>query len=102
MIRILDFLDTIYHIASWWRHQMETFSALLAIFVWGIPRTKASVVELLIFSLICAWINGWVNNGGAGDLRLHRAHNDVPVILRLVFGFYAAFRTHIYLKNQIH
>ena len=28
----------------------------------------------LMFSLICAWINGWVNNREAGDLRRHRAH----------------------------
>ena len=34
----------------------------------------------LIFSLICAWINGWVNNGEAGDLRRHRAHYDVIVM----------------------
>ena len=25
----------------------------------------------LIFSLICAWTNGWVNNRDAGDLRRH-------------------------------
>ena len=31
----------------------------------------------LMFSLICAWINGWVNTGEAGDLRCHRAHYDV-------------------------
>ena len=30
----------------------------------------------LVFSLICAWTNGWVNNGEAGDLRRHRAHYD--------------------------
>ena len=34
----------------------------------------------LMFSLICAWINGWVNNGEAGNLRRHRAHYDVNVI----------------------
>ena len=34
----------------------------------------------LIFSLICAWINGWVNNREAGDLRRHRAHYDVIVM----------------------
>ena len=34
----------------------------------------------LMFSLICAWINGWVNNGEAGDLRRHRAHYDVTVM----------------------
>ena len=33
----------------------------------------------LIFHLICAWINGWVNNGEAGDLRRHRAHYDITV-----------------------
>ena len=35
----------------------------------------------LIFSLICAWINGWVNNHVAGNLRRHRAHYDVIVML---------------------
>ena len=34
----------------------------------------------LIFSLICARINGWVNNGEAGDLRRHRDHYDVIVM----------------------
>ena len=33
-----------------------------------------------MLSLICAWINGWVNNGEAGDLRRHRAHYDVMVM----------------------
>ena len=31
----------------------------------------------LMFSLICAWINGWVNNGETGNLKRHRAHYDV-------------------------
>ena len=35
----------------------------------------------LMFSLICAWINGWVNNRGAGDLRRNRDHYDVTVML---------------------
>ena len=34
----------------------------------------------LIFSLICVWINGWVNNREAGDLRRYRAHYDVSVM----------------------
>ena len=37
----------------------------------------------LMFTLICTWINGWVNNGEAGDLRRHRAHYDV-----IVMGYY--------------
>ena len=33
----------------------------------------------LMFPLICTWINGWVNNRDAGDLRHHSAHYDVIV-----------------------
>ena len=34
----------------------------------------------LVFSLICVWINGWVNNREAGDLRHYRTHSDVTVM----------------------
>ena len=34
----------------------------------------------LMFSLNCAWINGWVNKREAGDLGRHRAHYDVTVM----------------------
>ena len=34
----------------------------------------------LMFSMICAWINDWVNNREAGDLRRHHAHYDVIVM----------------------
>ena len=47
-----------------------------------IPHTKASDAELLMFTLICVWINGWVNNGEAGDLRRYRGHYDVIVMDR--------------------
>ena len=33
-----------------------------------------------MFSLVCARINGWVNNSEAGDLRRYRAHHDVIVM----------------------
>ena len=33
-----------------------------------------------MFSLICVWINGWVNNREAGDLRRYLAHYDVTVM----------------------
>ena len=36
--------------------------------------------EALMFSLICAWINSWVSNRKAGDLRRHRSHYDVIVM----------------------
>ena len=35
----------------------------------GIPLTKASDVELWCFLWSVPWINGWVNNREAGDLR---------------------------------
>ena len=39
----------------------------------------------VMFSLICAWINGLANNRDAGDLRRHRAHYDVNVIHFMFF-----------------
>ena len=38
----------------------------------------------LMFSLICVWINAWVNNIEAGDLRHHCAHYDVIVMIDIV------------------
>ena len=35
----------------------------------------------LMLSLICPRTNGWVNNRDAGDLKRHRAHLDVAVIV---------------------
>ena len=68
----------------WWPHQMETFSALLALcagnsLVTGEFPSQGHWSGALIFSLICAWINGWVNSQ-AGNLTHHRAHYDVTVI----------------------
>ena len=48
-----------------------------------IPLTKASGTDLWCFFFICAWINGWVNNCEADDLRRHRAHYDVIVMLNI-------------------
>ena len=55
-------------------------------FVRGIHRSpvisahKGKGSGALMFSLIYAWKNGWVNNGEAGDLGRHRAHYDVTVM----------------------
>ena len=53
-------------------------------FVWGIHRSphKGRWRRAFMFSLICVWIKGWVNNREAGDLRRYRAHYDVIVIHR--------------------
>ena len=56
-------------------------------FVRGIHRSpmnsphKGQWREALMFSLICTWINGWVNNRDAGHLRRHRVHYDVTTTL---------------------
>ena len=40
-----------------------------------------------MFSLIYVWINGWVNNGEAGDLRRHLSHYVVTVMFRDISDF---------------
>ena len=55
-------------------------------FVRGIYRShkgqwRGAFMFWIMFSFICAWINGWVNNREAGDLRRHRVHYDVTVMM---------------------
>ena len=70
---------------SWWRHQMETSSALLAscagnsLAPVNSPH-KGQWRGPLMFSLIWAWINGWVNNREAGNFRRYRVYYDVIVM----------------------
>ena len=65
---------------------METFFALDWPFVRGNHRSpvnsphKGQSRRALVFSLICVWIKGWVNNREVGDLRCHCAHYDVIVM----------------------
>ena len=70
---------------AWWRHLMEAFSALLALCAGNSPVPvnsphKGQWRGALVFSFICAWINDWVNNREADDLRRHRGHYDVIVM----------------------
>ena len=64
---------------------METFYALLAICAGKSPVTgefpaQRPVTHSFDVFMICAWINGWVNNREAGDLRRFRGHYDVTVM----------------------
>ena len=64
---------------------METFSALLARCVGNSPApgefpSPKLVTRSFDVLFISAWINGWVNNREAGDLRRRRAHYDVSVM----------------------
>ena len=55
---------------------METFSPVNS------PH-KGQWRGALMFTLICARINGWVNNREAGDLRRYRGHYDVTVMVKV-------------------
>ena len=63
-------------------------------FVRGIHRSqvdshhKGQWRGALMFSLICAWTNGCVNNRDTSDLRHHRAHYDVTVMDRNSWGLF--------------
>ena len=58
---------------SWWRHEIETSVPVNS------PH-KGQWCGALMFSLIYAWINDWVNSREAGDLRCHHGHYDVTVM----------------------
>ena len=70
-------------------------------FVRGIHRSpvnsphKGQWRGALMFSLICVWINGWVNNREASDLRRYRAHYDVIVLkawtVFIIHGMYCSY-----------
>ena len=64
----------------WWRHQIETFSALLDHCEVDSPH-KGQCRGALMFSWICRWTNDWANNRDAGVWRRHRAHYDVIVMI---------------------
>ena len=78
-------------------------------FVRGIHRSpvnfphKEQWCRALMFSLICVWMNDWVNNREAGDLRRYRAHYDVIVMCRGIVGQHnvAPDWTDIWLKCQV-
>ena len=70
---------------TWYCHQMEHLLRYWP-FMRGIHRWQVNSPHegqwrgALMFSLICGWINGWVNNRAAGDLRRRRAHYDIIVM----------------------
>ena len=72
----------------WWRHQMETFSALLVLCernppVTGVFPSQRPVTRSFGVFFDVRMNNGWANNWDVDDLRRHRTHYDVTVILFL-------------------
>ena len=75
---------------TWWRHQMETFSALLALCAGNSPvtgefRAQRPVTQSFDVFFDVPWINAWVDDGEASDLRRHRVHYDVIVMIHNSF-----------------
>ena len=100
-------IDTVANasVFSWWRHQMVTFFALLALLCgeftghWWYPLTKASDAELWCFLWSAPWINGWLNNREAGDLRRHSAHYDVIVMAETISYMAYRFKTDFHMMH---
>ena len=91
---------------SWCRHQMETFSALLALCAGNSPVTgefpaQRSVTQSFDVFLMYAWINCWVNNREADDLRRYRAQYDVTVMLTRQCGHCQHRRLKMHHVTQI-
>ena len=73
------------NLKSWWRHQMETYPTLLTLFA-GNPPHNDQWLGALMFSLIWAWTNDWVNSRNAGDMRRNCAHYDGTEIVTMIFS----------------
>ena len=69
---------------TWWRHQTETFSALLAICAGNSPVTGEFPSQWPVTRNVDVFFDLRLNkplSREAGDLRRHRAHDDGIVIL---------------------
>ena len=69
--------------AAWWRHQMETFSALLAICAGNSPVSGEFPAQRPVTRSFDVFfdVRVWVNTREAGDLRRYRIHYDVIVMV---------------------
>ena len=64
-----------------WKHFPRYWPFVRGIHRWPVNSPhKGQWRGALMFSLICTW-NAWVNNREAGDLRRHRVHYDVIVMV---------------------
>ena len=71
-----------------WRHQMETFPALLALCAGNSPVTGEFPSQRYVTRNFDVFFdlrpnNGWVNNRKSVDLRRHRTHYDVNVMTQM-------------------
>ena len=90
----------------WLRHQMETFS-------WATSPLCGEFTALvnsphkgqwrgaLMCSLIYVWINDWVKNREAGDLRRQRGHYDVSVMTAPGLQCHPRFNDIVYQNDYL-
>ena len=91
--RFYDLIVQILWRIKLWRHKRKTFPHYTPL--WGVihrspvkfphpltypPRHKGQWRRALVFSLISAWTNSWLNNRDVGDLRHHRVYHVVTVM----------------------
>ena len=69
-----------------WKHFPRYWPFVRGIHRWPVNSPhKGQRRGALMFSLICAWINAWVNNRETDDLRRYRAHYDVIVMKHYIY-----------------
>ena len=90
---VIYWVTVVHYLINWMLRQLACIMTssngnILRPFVRGIHRSPVNSLHkgkwrgaLMMFSLICAWTSGSVNNRYTGDFRRHRAHYDVTVIL---------------------
>ena len=80
-VELLWMIWIVHHDIIKWKHYPRYWP-----FARGIHRSPLKSLHkgqwrgALVFPSICAWINGWANNRETGDLKRHRAHNEVTVM----------------------
>ena len=93
-----------------WKHLPRYWRFVRGIHRWPVNSPhKGQWRGNLMFSLICAWRNAWVNHRYAGDLRRHCAHHDVTVMvvipnahkLTMHYGIHRMHWSCRYLQNYI-
>ena len=93
-----------------WKHFPRYWPFVRGIHRWPVNSPhKGQWREALMFSLIYAWINSWVNNREAGDLRCHHANYYITLMIpgclkvkdKTSLSVNIIFRGHVFLLISI-
>ena len=79
-------INSVYNDVIKWKHLSHYWPFVRGIHRWPVNSPhKGQWHGALMFCLICAGTNGWINNGDAGDLRWHRAYD--ATVMNLILSF---------------